>query len=168
MFTVRFADPIAGLSFDRLPRRVQLRFNEAFDLLVQNPRSTTLELDVHQLWGYQNVWTVRLPPWRGIFAIDGNEVVFIVFGHRKNIYPLLHSLVPPERQHVTFARSMRRRSVRAWPKTTPRLVGFPVLGPHARDQDAGLILMPHPDAPAHRAESLVVALNESFSRVLSS
>jgi len=113
MFTLRFANPIAGLSFDRLPRRVQLRFNEAFDRLVQNPRSTNLELDVHQLWGYQNVWSVRLTPWRGVYAIDGNEVVFIIFGHRKIIYPLLHSLVPPERQHVTFPRSIRRRSGRA-------------------------------------------------------
>jgi len=112
MFTLRFADPIAGLSFDRLPRRAQLRFNEAFDLLVQNPRSPTPELDVHQLWGYQNVWTVRLPPWRGVYAIDGNEVIFIVFGHRNTIYPLLHSHLPPERQHVAFPRSKRRRSLR--------------------------------------------------------
>jgi mRNA-degrading endonuclease RelE of RelBE toxin-antitoxin system len=112
MFTLRFADPIAGLSFDRLPRRVQLRFNEAFNLLLRNPRSTGLKFDVHQLWGYQNVWTVRLPPWRGVYAIDGNEVVFIVFGHRNNVYPLLHSLIPPERQHVSLPRSMRRRTVR--------------------------------------------------------
>jgi len=112
MFTLRFADPIAGQSFNRLPRRIQLRFNEAFDQLVRNPRSTSLELDVHQLSGYQNVWTVRLPPWRGVYAIDGSEVVFIVFGNRRNIYPLLHSLIPPERQHVTFPRTERPRSGR--------------------------------------------------------
>ena len=111
MFTLRFADSIADQSFGRLPRRVQLRFNEAFDLLVQNPRALTLELDIHQLWGYPNVWTLRLPPWRGIYAIDGTEVVFIVFGHRDNIYPLLHSILPPERRHVTFPRRRRRGSV---------------------------------------------------------
>jgi len=112
MFTLRFASPIAGQSFDRLPRRVQLRFNAAFGLLVQNPRTTTAELDVHQLWGYQNVWTIRLPPWWGVYAIDGNEVVFMVFGHRKNVYPWLHSLIPPERQHITLPRNMGPRSIR--------------------------------------------------------
>ena len=109
MFTLRFADPIAGQSFDRFPRRVQLRFNETFELAVRNPRSRSPDLDVHQLSGYQNVWTVRIPPWRGIYALDGNEVVFIVFGHRSNIYPLLHNLLPPEGRYVTRS-SLRRPS----------------------------------------------------------
>ncbi len=100
MFTLRFADPIAGQSFDRLPRRVQLRFNEAFELVLRNPRARSAYLDVHQLSGYQNVWTLRIPPWRGIYAIDGDEVVFIVFGHRRNVYPLLHNLLPPEGRYI--------------------------------------------------------------------
>lgn len=101
MFTLEFADPIAGQSFERLPRRVQSRFNEAFEHLAQHPRSASPELDVHQLSGYQNVWTLRMPPWRGIYAIDGNDVVLIVFGHRTSVYPLLHSLLPPEGRYFT-------------------------------------------------------------------
>ena len=107
MYTLQFADPVADQSFDRLPRKVQLRFHEAFDLLARHPQSPSSELDIHQLSGYQNVWTLRIPPWRGICAIDGDEVVLIIFGHRKDIYPLLHSLLPPEGRY--FARSSGRR-----------------------------------------------------------
>lgn len=112
MFTLVFADPIAGQSFERLARRVQSSFDEAFEQLAQHPRSPSPELDVHQLSGYQNVWTLRIPPWRGIYAIDGDYVVLIVFGHRTSVYPLLHSLLPPEGRY--FARPLKRgRTVRA-------------------------------------------------------
>jgi len=111
MYRLKFADPIAGRSFDRLPRRVQRRFNEAFELLAEHPRSPSPELDVHQLSGYQNVWTLRIPPWRGVYALDGDEVVLIVFGHRASVYPLLHSLLPPAGRYV--ARPPKRgRAVR--------------------------------------------------------
>jgi mRNA-degrading endonuclease RelE of RelBE toxin-antitoxin system len=111
MFTLRFADPSAGRSFDRLPRRAQLQSNRAFELIVEQPRSRSPSLDVHQLSGYRNVWTLRVPPWRGIYAIDGDEVVFLVFGHRDNVYVLLHNLLPPEARYVV--RSGRRGSSRS-------------------------------------------------------
>jgi mRNA-degrading endonuclease RelE of RelBE toxin-antitoxin system len=100
MFTLRFARPLAGRSFDLLPRRAQLRFNRAFGPLANHPRTASAELDVHQLAGYQNLWTLRIPPWRGIYAIDGNDVVFIVFGHRNDVYPRLHSLLPPRGRYI--------------------------------------------------------------------
>ncbi|MGH9440486.1 MAG: type II toxin-antitoxin system RelE family toxin [Terriglobia bacterium] len=116
MFLLRFADPVAGQSFDRLPRKAQIRFNQAFDRLARNPRSPTLDLDIHQLSGYQNVWTLRIPPWRGLYAIDGNEVVFLVFGHRSNIYPLLHALPPPRGRFIAPPR-VRRRGARGNART---------------------------------------------------
>jgi mRNA-degrading endonuclease RelE of RelBE toxin-antitoxin system len=110
MFTLRFADSIAGRSFDRLPRRIQLQFNEAFELIADQPRSRSPSLDLHQLSGYRNVWTLRIPPWRGIYAIDGSQVVFLIFGHRNNVYVLLHNLLPPEGHYVV--RGGRRGSTR--------------------------------------------------------
>jgi mRNA-degrading endonuclease RelE of RelBE toxin-antitoxin system len=100
MFRLRFARPVAGRSFDLLPRNAQLRFNQAFGLLAIHPRTPSAELDVHQLTGYRNVWTLRIPPWRGIYAIDGDDVVFIIFGHRDDVYPRLHSLLAPRGKYV--------------------------------------------------------------------
>lgn len=121
MFVLRFAHPVAGQSFDRLPRKAQVRFNEAFELLARHPRSPSPELDIHQLSRYLNVWTLRIPPWRGVYAIDGDEVVFIVFGHRNTIYPLLHALLPPEGRHIAPRSGKIRRGVRST-RTYPRFV----------------------------------------------
>ncbi|MFZ0892591.1 MAG: type II toxin-antitoxin system RelE/ParE family toxin [Thermoplasmata archaeon] len=99
-FKVTFA-PTADQSFRSLPRRIQERFNELFDLVAQDPRHARPVLDVHQLFGYRNVWTLRIPPYRGIYAIDSGEVVFVIFGHRDLIYPQLHRLIPPRRQSLS-------------------------------------------------------------------
>jgi mRNA-degrading endonuclease RelE of RelBE toxin-antitoxin system len=72
-----------------------------FEPLAEHPQSRGTDIDVHQLWGYQNVWTLRIPPWRCIYAIDGNEVVIIVFGHRDDVYARLHGLLPLQKQFVT-------------------------------------------------------------------
>jgi mRNA-degrading endonuclease RelE of RelBE toxin-antitoxin system len=107
MFLLRFAKPTAGESFAKLPRGAQVKFNKAFQDILENSRSSGRNLEVHQPWGYQNAWTLSIPPWRGIYAIDGNEVVFIVFGRRNQIYALLHSLLPPDRRYVSASRGRK-------------------------------------------------------------
>jgi mRNA-degrading endonuclease RelE of RelBE toxin-antitoxin system len=101
--------PTADQSFAALPRRIQRRFDRAFDLLEQQPQRRSAELDVHQLYGYENVWTLRIPPYRGVYAIDGEEVVLVVFGHRDTVHSTLHRLVPPRRQAVTSTAFSRRK-----------------------------------------------------------
>ncbi len=110
MYQLTFAKPVAAASFRRLPREAQLQFNDSFKGLLLHPTAASADLDVHRLQGYQNVWTLRIPPWRAIYAIDGQEVVLIVFGHRRNVYALLHALLPPEGRYVT--RHSSRRSQR--------------------------------------------------------
>ncbi|MGI0128873.1 MAG: type II toxin-antitoxin system RelE family toxin [Thermoplasmata archaeon] len=109
MFKLSFAKPVGGASFAELPRGAQLRFNEAFELLEERPRTPGPGLDIHQLSGYQNLWTLSIPPWRGIYALDGDQVVMIVFGHRENIYPKLHGLLAPEGRYVAGASLGPRR-----------------------------------------------------------
>jgi mRNA-degrading endonuclease RelE of RelBE toxin-antitoxin system len=106
-FRLAFA-PTADRTFGLLPRAVQRQFDLAFDYLQQEPRTRGPDVDVHQLYGYQNVWTLRIPPFRGIYAIEGREVVFVVFGHRATVYATLHRLIPPRRQ-VVIADSISRR-----------------------------------------------------------
>lgn len=101
--------PTADNSFGFLQRRVQERFNQAFELLGRDPRRPGADLDVHQLYGYRNVGTLRIPPFRGIYAIDGSDVVMVVFGHRDIIYSVLHSLIPPRRQSVSKSALEQRR-----------------------------------------------------------
>lgn len=107
-FRLAFA-PTANPSFAVLPRHVQLRFDRAFNLLHLQPRTRSSELDVHQLYGYQNVGTLRIPPYRGIYVNDGSEIVFVVFGHRDSVYSTQHRLLPPRRQAVTATSLSRRK-----------------------------------------------------------
>ena len=109
MYVLFFAKPIAGVSFSKLPRRAQRAFDATFDRLSRDPRTPARGLDVHQLWGYQNVWTLRIPPWRGVYAIDGSSVVMIIFGHRATVYAQLHALLPPEGRYISEPRIDRRR-----------------------------------------------------------
>lgn len=112
MFRLTFG-PRAVQSWPLLPRRVQLRFDRAFDDLQRNPRAPTPDADIHALEGYSNAWTLRYVEkgggWRGIYAIDGQEVVFIVFGHRKSVYPQLHAFLPPEGDFITRTSAEKRR-----------------------------------------------------------
>jgi mRNA-degrading endonuclease RelE of RelBE toxin-antitoxin system len=101
--------PTADRSFAALPRQIQFRFDRAFAGLEGDPRQGAGRLDVHPLYGYQSVWTLRIPPFRGIYAIDGSDIVIVVFGHRDTVYSLLHHLIPPGRQTVTKAALRRRR-----------------------------------------------------------
>ncbi len=101
--------PTADASFGRLPRWARDRFDRGFESLEAEPRQVAGDLDVHQLHGYQNVWTWTVPPYRAVYVIDGDEIVLIVFGHRNVVYQDLHGLLPPRRQQVSAARVTRRR-----------------------------------------------------------
>lgn len=102
MYRVRFARPVAGQSFSRLPRPVQLYYNDRFELLAMSPRTRTPTLDLHQLWGYENVWALcRGKDWRAVYAIDGMDVVFIVFGPHDMAYLMLHQMHPPDGRYVS-------------------------------------------------------------------
>ena len=107
-FRLTFA-PTADQSFAALPRWVRGRFDQTFDQLEQDPRRTGPGFDVHQLYGYANVWTLRIPPFRGVYAIDGMEVVIVIFGHRNSVYQDLHGLLPPRRQVISKTALVRRR-----------------------------------------------------------
>ncbi len=107
-FILTFA-PTADLSFPNLPRWARERFNGVFDLLEREPRRGLADLDTHQPYGYKNVWTLRIPPYRGVYAIDGNEVVLVIFGHRDTLYQDLHRLIPHRRQAVSATTLVRRR-----------------------------------------------------------
>lgn len=115
MYSLAFAKPTAGVSFDLLPRRVQIEFNRAFELIIRHPMAPSSDLDIHPLSGYQNAWTLRYIErgggWRGVYAIDGSEIVFIIFGHRRSVYARLHSLLPPEGRYLTRDSIERRVGV---------------------------------------------------------
>jgi mRNA-degrading endonuclease RelE of RelBE toxin-antitoxin system len=108
MSRVTFA-PTAIQSWSSLPRWAQTRYDRCFDLLASNTRRPRIELDIHQLFGYLNVWTLRIPPYRGVYAVEGIEVVMIVFGHRDSVYSQLHRLIPPTRALVSKATLSKRR-----------------------------------------------------------
>jgi len=107
-FRVTFA-PTAVHSWASLPNWAQRRFDGCFTLLEKNPRRAASGLDVHQLFGYQNAWTLRIPPYRGIYAIEADEVVMIVFGHRDSVYPRLHQLIPLDRGRASKTALAKRR-----------------------------------------------------------
>jgi hypothetical protein len=92
--------PTAVRSFRRLPTWAKREFDRSFDILAQDPVGARSGLDAHQLYGYRNVWTLRIPPFRGVYVLDGRELVSVVFGPRESVYALLHALLPPDRQHV--------------------------------------------------------------------
>jgi mRNA-degrading endonuclease RelE of RelBE toxin-antitoxin system len=99
--------PTADRSFQKLPPRVRHAFNRAFDVLEDEPTGNDPRVDVHQHYGYRNVWT-RIPPYRGVYVVDGSEVVWIVFGPRASVYATLHGLLAPERRFGSGEQARRR------------------------------------------------------------
>jgi mRNA interferase RelE/StbE len=76
----------AEREFRRLPRDVQRRFSDAFALLESNPRERRPGCDVRMLSGVSNAWRLRVGDYRGIYGIEGDDVVFTKFGHRRSAY----------------------------------------------------------------------------------
>jgi hypothetical protein len=127
--------PTGDRSFRTLPRWAKVEFNRSFDLLTEDPTGVRSGLDAHQLFGYRNVWTLRIPPYRGVYAVDGQELVWVVFGPRESVYAQLHAMLPPVRQHVSKERVFRR-----W-RPRPGSKGRRPLGPMG-DHPAGTGLLP--------------------------
>lgn len=76
----------AEREFRRLPRDVQARFSDAFALLAVDPRRRRARCDVRLLSGVANAWRLRVGDYRGIYAVEADEVVFTRFGHRRSVY----------------------------------------------------------------------------------
>ncbi|MCI4320817.1 MAG: hypothetical protein L3K18_04130 [Thermoplasmata archaeon] len=100
--------PTADRSFGRLPAWAKRKFDRTFDLLVEDPTGVRSGLDAHQRIGYRNVGTLRIPPFRGDYAIDPPDIVGVVFGARESVYAQLHALLPTDRRHVSRERAARR------------------------------------------------------------
>jgi mRNA-degrading endonuclease RelE of RelBE toxin-antitoxin system len=72
-------------SLSKLPTQVRLRFNVTFAVLEESGPDVTL-LDTHPLSGTENLWTLRIGPYRGIYRWRIDEARFIRFGHRSQVY----------------------------------------------------------------------------------
>jgi addiction module RelE/StbE family toxin len=81
-----FFKPSAEREFRRLPREVQRRFAEAFELLAEDPTRARPGLDVRPLRGVKGAWRLRIGDYRGIYEIAPGNVRFTRFGHRSNVY----------------------------------------------------------------------------------
>lgn len=84
-FVVLFTSS-AEREFRRLPRDVQARFSGAFALLEVDPRRRRAGCDVRMLSGVANAWRLRVGDYRGIYAVEGDDIVFTKFGHRRSVY----------------------------------------------------------------------------------
>jgi len=76
----------AQREFRRLPRDIQRRFAEAFELLAEEPTRPRSGLDVRPLHGVRGAWRLRVGDYRGIFEVSPGKVTFTRFGHRSSIY----------------------------------------------------------------------------------
>jgi len=77
----------------KLPPRIRHRFDDGFDFVQSDPRgSRPGTFMVHELRGGRGLWTMIVGPFRGIYRIVGNEVVFVAFRPRPTAYRDLSSL----------------------------------------------------------------------------
>jgi hypothetical protein len=104
----RTFSPTADQRFRRLPLLAKREFSRSLDALAKDPSGARSGLDAHQLPGYRNVGTLRIPSYLGVYVIDGHELVWIVFGPRGSVDARLHALLPPDRPHIARDRAARR------------------------------------------------------------
>ena len=76
----------AEKEFRALPTEIQERFATTFRRLEEDPRRHRPECDVRRLSAVANAWCLRVGEYRGIYAIEGEDVVFTRFGHRRSVY----------------------------------------------------------------------------------
>lgn len=76
----------AEKEFRDLPRETQQRFGSVFELLAKDPRKRRPKCDVSKLSGVANAWRLKVGDHRGIYAVEGEDVIFTRFGHRKTVY----------------------------------------------------------------------------------
>lgn len=84
---VRFS-PEGGHSLRKLPQLYLEKFNTAFSIIEAGGPGAA-QVDTHPLSGSQQLWTLRIGPYRGVFRWDGDEARFIRFGHRRSVYQRL-------------------------------------------------------------------------------
>ncbi|MES2155033.1 MAG: type II toxin-antitoxin system RelE/ParE family toxin [bacterium] len=82
-FVVTIA-PSALLELDDLPDPVQRHFKKAFTMLQENPFRPRPGLDVMKMHG--GAYRVHVGRYRGMYAVQENEIVFFRFGHRSMVY----------------------------------------------------------------------------------
>lgn len=85
-YAVRFTLSAAN-ELMRLPKGVRRRFDAGFEELQRSPfRSVAGVLDVHALRGGRGLWTMRVRGYRGLYRVDGHDVVFVAFRPRPTAY----------------------------------------------------------------------------------
>ncbi len=79
------ATPAACRQLAALPTQMQARFRAAFELLEGNPFRSRPGLDVAKMEG-DETYRLHIGRFRGIFRVDGPDIVFLRFGHRSIVY----------------------------------------------------------------------------------
>ena len=70
----------------RLPRREQLAFGRAFDLLVRNPTGWDPALNLRPVVGRPGLWRLAVGRWRAFYRVDGDLIRIVAFRHRASAY----------------------------------------------------------------------------------
>lgn len=83
-----FLKASAARELARLPKEIQHRFGQAFDLLLENPTRARPGLDIKRLRGGRSAWRIRVGDYRGVYELDRGVVTFTRFGHRSKIYDI--------------------------------------------------------------------------------
>jgi len=81
-----FLKASAEREFARLPKEIQRRFGQSFDLLLENPSRARPGLDIKPLRGGRSAWRIRVGDYRGVYELDREVVTFTRFSHRSKIY----------------------------------------------------------------------------------
>jgi mRNA-degrading endonuclease RelE of RelBE toxin-antitoxin system len=85
-FAIRFTASAAN-ELMRLPQGVRRLFDHGFGEIQRSPlRSVPGLLDVHALKGGRGLWTMRVRGYRGLYRVDGSEIVFVAFRPRPTAY----------------------------------------------------------------------------------
>ena len=85
-YAIRFTRSAAN-ELMRLPRAIRHQFDAGFGELGSSPfQSVPGILDVHALKGGRGLWTMRVRGYRGLYRVDGDEVVFVAFRPRPTAY----------------------------------------------------------------------------------
>ncbi len=80
------ATPAATKEFDRLPEQIRRRFKKVFPTLEEDPWTPRPGCHIEPLEGMPGARKLRIGHYRGIYEIDGSEILFTKFGHRPTVY----------------------------------------------------------------------------------
>jgi mRNA-degrading endonuclease RelE of RelBE toxin-antitoxin system len=83
--SLRFKRGALG-EFERLARRDQEAFAEAFDLLIRNPTGWDPDLNIRAIRGRPGLWRLAVGPWRAFYRVDGEVIRIVAFRHRASAY----------------------------------------------------------------------------------